>query len=279
MNLALLDRDAKNLNSAVNTLKAEGDTSSGVKTEGYPIDVGKLPDWKSVSDSYSSTFGSTIDLLLLNAGHGPPAKTDQKWLDVDYFHNTLDTNLFGVVNGIATFLPFVQKSTGPSAIVVTGSKQGITNPPGNPAYNASKAAVKLLAEHLAHDLRTSGNPSYAPQTSVHLLIPGWTYTGLSGNAGPDNAEARAKKPAGAWLPEECAEYGEKGMKEGKFYLICPDNDVDEALDQARMTWQMGDVVESRSPLSRWDEKFKDDAKMWIDGEAEKRRNMMLQREV
>lgn len=60
-----------------------------------------------------------------------------------------------------------------SAVIInTGSKQGITNPPyvnitfasshmaherikfrGNPAYNASKAAVKSLTESLAHDLR------------------------------------------------------------------------------------------------------------------------------
>lgn len=68
---------------------------------------------------------------------------------------------------------FQSRSSGaaPSAIVVTGSKQGITNPPGNAAYNASKAAVKVLAEHLSFDLKDA-------QTSVHLLVPGWTFTGL-----------------------------------------------------------------------------------------------------
>ena len=38
-------------------------------------------------------------------------------------------------------------------IVNTGSKQGITSPPGNTAYNVSKAAVKALTEGLAHTLR------------------------------------------------------------------------------------------------------------------------------
>ena len=281
MHLALLDRDATNLQSAVSALKEDTASSShdSLKTEAYTLDVADLPAWQSTAKEVQSTFGPAIDLLMLNAGAAPKAANEQKWLDPTYFHATLNTNLFGVINGIAAFLPMIQKSSGPSAIVVTGSKQGITNPPGNPAYNASKSAVKTLAEHLAHDLRTSSSPSYAPQTSVHLLVPGWTFTGLSGNLGPDNADARAKKPAGAWFPEECADYGVKGMKEGKFYLICPDNDVDEALDQARMTWQIGDVVESRSPLSRWDEKFKDDAAIWIKGEADKRRNMVMQREV
>lgn len=59
----------------------------------------------------------------------------------------------------------------PTAIVITGSKQDITNPPGNAAYNASKAAVKTLAEHLCWDLKEE-------TTTVHLLVPAWTFTGL-----------------------------------------------------------------------------------------------------
>ena len=41
----------------------------------------------------------------------------------------------------------------PGAIVNTGSKQGITCPPGNTAYNVSKAGVKVVTEALAHELR------------------------------------------------------------------------------------------------------------------------------
>ena len=271
MHLALLDRDTDNLDAAVKLLKSEA-KSSDLKTESYSIDVSDLSAWKSVSSKISSTFGPSIDLLMLNAGHSPKHSGNSRWLDVDYWHKTLDTNLFGVVNGIATFLPSVRNSEGPSAVVITGSKQGITNPPGNPAYNCSKSAVKTIAEHLAHDLRTDGNENYSPGTSVHLLIPGWTFTGLSGNAGPTSSdEAAKKKPDGAWLPEECAQYGVDHIKDGKFYIVCPDNDVDEALDKARMTWAVGDVVEERSALSRWDELFKNDAAAWITEEAKRRR--------
>jgi NAD(P)-dependent dehydrogenase (short-subunit alcohol dehydrogenase family) len=81
-----------------------------------------------------------------------------------------------VINGLNTYVPsFQSRATSadspPSAIVITGSKQGITNPPGNAAYNASKAAVKALAEHLSYDLRDTN-------VGVHLLVPGWTFTGL-----------------------------------------------------------------------------------------------------
>ena len=133
---------------------------------------------------------------------------------------------YGVVNGINTFYPhFASNSSTPKAIIVTGSKQGITNPPGNAAYNASKSAVKTLAEHLSFDLAKS-----SPSTSVHLLVPGWTFTGLTGGGG------LKEKPAGAWEPEKVADYLYQKMEEGKFYVICPDNDVDWETDRKRMTW-------------------------------------------
>lgn len=118
------------------------------------------------------------------------------------FERILTVNMMGVVHGITTLLPLVQEGGGPAAIVITGSKQGITNPPGNPAYNASKAAVKSLAEQLAYDLR-------ATPVAVHLLVPGWTWTGLAGGAPPagrDAPNATAQKPAAAWWPEEVADY-------------------------------------------------------------------------
>lgn len=87
----------------------------------------------------------------------------------------LSTNLFGVINGLNAYVPSFRARAAdakPAAIVVTGSKQGITNPPGNAAYNASKSAVKTLTEHLSWDLRES------KKVGVHLLVPGWTFTGL-----------------------------------------------------------------------------------------------------
>lgn len=133
-----------------------------------------------------------------------------------------------MVNGLNTFVPTIQAQKGPSSIVITGSKQGITNPPGNVAYNATKSAVKTVAEHLNYDLKDTN-------TSVHLLVPGWTFTGLvlltllisplypfllitranhkqSGN----QPGATKEKPAGAWSADQVADYLYKKMDEGKF---------------------------------------------------------------
>ncbi|KAK4938769.1 hypothetical protein LTR10_020872 [Elasticomyces elasticus] len=271
MHLALIDNNASSLQKASSILSSQSTGSGKVQTLTYEIDVSDLSAWGKVHGDLSSKF-STIDFLMLNAGLSRKPTTSQVWEDAEYFHKTFAVNFFGVVHGLATFLPMVQKSSGPAAVVMTGSKQGITNPPGNPAYNATKSAVKTVAEQLAYDLRTSSSPAHAPHVSVHLLVPGWTFTGLSGNQGPvPDEEALEKKPRGAWLPSQVVEYGVKKINDKKFYIICPDTDVDEALDQARMTWAVGDVVEERSALSRWDEKYKDDAAGWIAKEAERRR--------
>lgn len=177
------------------------------------------------------------------------------WDDTSAFDTTFNTNIMGVVNGISTFLPLVKQnasSGNPSSIVITGSKQGITNPPGNPAYNASKAAVKSLAEHLSWDVRGEEN------LSVHLLVPGWTFTGMTGG------RSGAEKPSGAWWPEQVVDYLEKKMREGQFWVLCPDNDVSEVLDKKRITWGAGDMLQGRPPLSRWREDWKDKSQEGID---------------
>ncbi len=129
----------------------------------------------------------------------------------------------------------------PGAVIVSGSKQGITTPPGNAPYNVSKAGVKAVTEALAHELRSRETC----QTSAHLLIPGFVYTGLA------KARGVAEKPAGAWTPEETIEFMLERMEAGDFYILCPDNETTRAQDEKRMAWAMGDIIKNRPALSRW----------------------------
>ena len=131
----------------------------------------------------------------------------------------------------------------PSAIVNTGSKQGITCPPGDTAYNVSKAGVKVVTEALAHELRNIEGA----RVSAHLLIPGFTFTGLT---------RAADKPAGAWTAEQVVDFMIDSMSAGDFYILCPDNEVTRATDERRILWAAGDIVENRPPLSRWHPDYK-----------------------
>jgi len=92
-------------------------------------------------------------------------------------------------------------------------------------------------------------------------VPGWTFTGLSGGA-PGSAKP---KPDGAWSPEQVAGFLERKMGDGAFYLLCPDNDVDERTDRRRVLWGVGDLVSGRPPLSRWREEWKGRAEEWMGG--------------
>ena len=128
----------------------------------------------------------------------------------------------------------------PGLIINTGSKQGITQPPGDTAYNVSKSAVKALTEGLAHTLRQTEDC----QVTAHLLIPGYTFTGMT-KRGPGG------KPDAAWTPEQVVHFMLARIEAGDFYILCPDNDVTRAVDEKRMAWAIGDIIENRPALSRW----------------------------
>jgi NAD(P)-dependent dehydrogenase (short-subunit alcohol dehydrogenase family) len=132
----------------------------------------------------------------------------------------------------------------PGLIINTGSKQGITTPPGDPAYNVSKAGVKAFTEALAHELRNTAGC----HISAHLLIPGFVFTGLT-------ARGRTEKPPGAWTAEQTVDFMIERLEASDFYILCPDNDVPRSLDERRILWAAGDIVENRPALSRWHPDF------------------------
>jgi NAD(P)-dependent dehydrogenase (short-subunit alcohol dehydrogenase family) len=178
-----------------------------------------------------------VDVLMNNAGI---ARQCGSWSEYDAWKATLDTNLWGVINGIQCFAPAMIEQGSPGLIINTGSKQGITTPPGNPAYNTSKAAVKAVTEALQHNLRNTEGC----QVSAHLLVPGFAYTGMIRQFLPE-------KPAAAWTAEQVIAFMVESLAKGDFYILCPDNDATREIDNKRMAWAMGDLIENRPPLSRW----------------------------
>ena len=64
-------------------------------------------------------------------------------------------SLAASIHGIQAFVPDMIAQGEPGLVINTGSKQGITTPPGDPAYNVSKAGVKALTEALQHELRNT----------------------------------------------------------------------------------------------------------------------------
>jgi NAD(P)-dependent dehydrogenase (short-subunit alcohol dehydrogenase family) len=200
------------------------------------VDVSRADDLRRLERAVHARYGGT-DVLMNNAGIQPgsaifgPAENWQRIIDV---------NLWGAIHGTRAFVPAMLERGRPGLVINTGSKQGITTPPGDPAYNVSKAALKAYTEALQHELRNTPGA----KLSAHLLIPGFVYTGLT-------AKGRTSKPDAAWTPEQTIEFMMARLAAGDFYILCPDNDVPRTLDERRVLWAAGDIVENRPPLSRW----------------------------
>jgi NAD(P)-dependent dehydrogenase (short-subunit alcohol dehydrogenase family) len=199
-------------------------------------DVSDAASVKELEAAVRNRFGGT-DVLMNNAGIQPGSKM---FGPLDNWQRILSVNLWGIINGTQIFAPGMIARGRPGLIINTGSKQGITTPPGDPAYNVSKAGVKAFTEALAHELRNTA----ACRITAHLLIPGFVFTPLS-------APGRVEKPAAAWTPEQTVDFMLERLDTGDFYILCPDNDVPRALDERRILWAAGDIVENRPALSRW----------------------------
>ncbi len=203
-------------------------------------DVSKIEDLRRLREAAVGDFGD-VAVVMNNAAIDPVGKP---WENYEAWQRLIAVNLWGVVNGVQAFAPSMAASGKPGLIINTGSKQGITTPPGNAAYNVSKAAVKAFTEATAHELRNTPGCG----TSAHLLIPGFTFTGLT---------KAAEKPDAAWTAEEVVAFMLASLERGDFYILCPDNDVTRETDEKRMRWAIGDVVENRPALSRWHPDYKE----------------------
>ena len=199
-------------------------------------DVSRIEDVSVLEQAVRERFGGT-DILMNNAGIQPGS---QMFNPLQNWQRILGVNLWGVIHGSQVFAPRMIGRGRSGLIINTGSKQGITTPPGDPAYNVSKAGVKSFTEALQHELRNTAGG----RVSAHLLIPGFVFTGLT-------AKGRSQKPAGAWTPEQTVDFMIERIDAGDFYILCPDNDVPRRLDERRILWAAGDIVENRPALSRW----------------------------
>jgi NAD(P)-dependent dehydrogenase (short-subunit alcohol dehydrogenase family) len=205
-------------------------------------DVSRPESVQALRDKVYGTWGE-VAVLMNNAGTAPGGGA---YDHPDRWQKILGVNLLGVVNGVQAFVPAMLQQKTPGAVINTGSKQGITSPPGDTAYNVSKAGVKVLTEGLAHSLRNEDGA----RISAHLLIPGSTFTAMT-------SRGHSEKPAGAWTPDQVIDRLIAGMAQNEFYILCPDNEVTREVDHRRILWAAGDITQNRPALSRWHPDYKD----------------------
>jgi NAD(P)-dependent dehydrogenase (short-subunit alcohol dehydrogenase family) len=241
LKLVLADLSADSLARAAETID-----SPDVLT--VPTDVSDLASIQALRDAAYARFGE-VALLMNNAGTAPGGGPYDA---IDRWRRVLEVNLWGVINGVQTFTPSMLGQRTECAIVNTGSKQGITCPPGDTAYNVSKAGIKVLTEALSHSLRNEEGA----RITAHLLVPGSTFTGMT-------SRGRTEKPPGAWTPDQVVDMLIEGMTRNDFYIICPDNEVTRDIDNRRILWAAQDITENRPALSRWHPDYAEDFKAFL----------------
>lgn len=237
MRVALVDINEDRLAAARSEIVA---LSSDASVSHHVVDVSNSAAVTALAEAVERRWAAPT-LLMNNAaafvsgGKGGILDPLENW------ERLFGVNVFGSIHGVMAFLPGMLASGKRARIVNTGSKQGLTNPPGNPAYNTTKAALNAYTQNLAHDLRNRPGAL----VSAHLLIPGWTTTG--------DSEHRP----GAWLPEQVIDFMASALERDEFFILCPDDETTLDMDRHRILWNALDIIENRPALSRWHPDYRD----------------------
>jgi NAD(P)-dependent dehydrogenase (short-subunit alcohol dehydrogenase family) len=251
LRVCLADLGSDRLDTAARTVAAAA-SEGATAVLAVPTDVSSRESLQALEQTVVRAFGS-VHVLMNNAGIQPGSAM---FGPVESWSRVLAVNLWGVIHGSQIFAPGMIAHGEPGLIINTGSKQGITTPPGDPAYNVSKAGVKAFTEALEYELRNTAGG----RLSAHLLIPGFVFTALT-------AHGRTAKPPGAWTPEQTVSFMMERLEAGDFYILCPDNEVSRAVDEKRILWAAGDIVENRPALSRWHPDYQEQFRAFLEGKS------------
>ena len=188
--------------------------------KGFDLVLVDLADLSDVARQHSATqrlqgdvsdedFWSAIEAKLaglthavVNAGVSSGGPIDA--LEFAEWRRVMSVNLDGAFLTLRAALREIKASTGPRAIVITGSVSGMKAEPGVAAYGASKAAVLQLAKVAAKEAAPGG-------IRVNAIAPGGVDTNMTNkvdfpddmdwkllrkNMAPENQMLAPSQPAG-----------------------------------------------------------------------------------
>ena len=141
--LAIADIDEARL---LQTAQSLAKTPALVTT--HVVDVADDEAVRSFAEDAGKRHGR-ITLLINNAGVALEGTFEE--ISLDDFRWVMNINFWGTVHGVKHFLPLLKREER-SHIVDLSSVFGLIAPPGQPAYSASKFAVRGFTECLRHEL-------------------------------------------------------------------------------------------------------------------------------
>jgi NAD(P)-dependent dehydrogenase (short-subunit alcohol dehydrogenase family) len=165
--VAAVDRAADGLQETVALARA------GERLSAHTLDITDREAVAALPEAVVAAHG-TVDGLVNNAGIIQPFVPVAE-LDESVIARVMDVNFWGTVHMTQAFLPLLRER--PEAHVANVSSMGGFFPfPGQTAYGASKAAVKLFTEGLYAEHAETG-------VRVSVILPGAVHTSISENSG------------------------------------------------------------------------------------------------
>jgi len=189
-------------------------TAAALGATGIHTDVSDPASVEALAAQTLELFGA-VHVVCNNAGVNTLGPIS--WLTQDDWQWILGVNLWGVINGVTTFLPILERNAdGGGHIVNTASVAGLSAIPGLGAYSVTKFGVVALTETLAIELELAGS-----SVGATVLCPGPVRTNLTAYAtGPAGRAAAEAWPHARLLePVDVARVAVAAIKRGDLYAI------------------------------------------------------------
>lgn len=126
-----------------------------------------------------------LDALINNAGIYPDEGVNILTIDRELLDQTLNTNTFGAIRMVQTFLPLLKKSEDARVVNVSSGFGEINGLSADyPSYCLSKLALNGATIMLSQALRSE-------KIAVNAICPGWVKTDMGGDSAPRTPEQGA----------------------------------------------------------------------------------------
>lgn len=244
--LTIADIDANALDTVEQELSALGADVLAVRT-----DVSDRGSVGALAAKTVERFGS-VHVLCNNAGVGQSLRP--VWdFSAEYWQWSLGVNLWGVINGISTFVPLMLRQECEAHIVNTSSVAGLLSYPFPllGPYAAAKHAVVSISETLAADLAQVNQ-----KIKVSVLAPGFVRTQIAnserlrpahiateGHVDPSLESMWKAAIESGTDPSVIAKLVLNAIREERLYVL-PHRDFDEAIRA-----HVEDLIQQRTPVT------------------------------
>lgn len=141
--LAICSRNQEEVDQAIKELSA-----AGAKVHGAAVDVADKEAYQGWITQMGEALGG-IDIFVPNVSAGGGNMSEEGWL------NNFNVDLMGTTRGVEAAMPFLEKSSAGS-IVVISSTAGVETFMGPQPYNAIKGALVIHAKQLSQALAPAG---------------------------------------------------------------------------------------------------------------------------